>query len=71
MNTAVTVPDIRGLSIKEAKKQLKDIGLELQINKKDESVEIDEDKTSIKEQTPKPGISINYGSTVICEINEN
>ena len=65
----VTVPDIRNLSIKDAKKQLKDIGLELQINNKDQSIQINENKTTIKEQTPKPGISINNGSVVICEIN--
>ena len=69
VKTEVTVPDIRNISIKEAKKQLKEIGLELQINNQDEGATINESETVIKEQIPKPGISINSGSSVICEIN--
>ena len=65
----VTVPDIRNMSIKDAKKQLKDIGLELEIKNKDESQEIKESETIIIEQTPKPGIIINSGNKIICEIN--
>lgn len=65
----ITVPDIRNMSIKDAKKQLKNIGLELEIKNKDELQEIKENETIIKEQTPKPGIIINSGNKIICEIN--
>ena len=65
----ITVPDIRNMSIKDAKKQLKDIGLELEIKNKDELQVIKESETIIKEQIPKPGIIINSGNKIICEIN--
>ena len=37
--------------------------------KKDELQGIKESETIIKEQTPKPGIIINSGNKIICEIN--
>ena len=59
---AVTMPDIRNMSIKEAKKLLKESNLEIDLTE-----EIDEENTIIKEQTPKPGIVINSGNKVYVE----
>ena len=59
---AVTMPDIRNISIKEAKKILKENKLEIKLEQ-----EIDEENTIIKEQTPKPGIVINSGNKVYIE----
>ena len=42
---------------------------ELEIKNKDELQVIKESETIIKEQTPKPGIIINSGNKIICEIN--
>lgn len=52
----VTVPEIRGLSIKEAKKAIKDLNLELKIEDMtdEEFRALDYKNTIIKEQSPKP-----------------
>ena len=64
----VTMPNIRGMNIKEAKKVLKELNLSLEINDVEDEKEIDTENTYIKEQTPKPGIKINSGSNVFVEI---
>lgn len=62
----VVVPEIRNLTVKEAKNKLKEVGLELQLDVADEEI----DKESIiKEQIPKPGIKIKNSAKVIGEIN--
>ena len=52
----VTVPEIRGLSIKEAKESIKDLNLDLKIEgmSDEEFRALDYKSTIIKEQSPKP-----------------
>ena len=52
----VTLPELRGLSIKEAKQALKDLDLNLRINgmSDEEFKKLDYATTIIKEQSPKP-----------------
>lgn len=61
----VTVPELRGLSLKEAKTKLKELNMELQVNTTES--EIDEEKTIIKEQLPKPGIVINNTNKIYVD----
>ena len=58
----VGVPNIEGITIEEARKILKDSGLDINIEK-DES--LNEKETIIKEQLPKKGIKLKAGSKVI------
>ncbi len=57
----VTVPNIVGLSIREAKNILKEIGLELIY---EENIG---EETIIKEQSPIEGIKINKGNKIIIK----
>ena len=61
----VQVPNIEGLSIKEAQKSVKELGLELSIE--NDSEELDKENTVVIEQTPKEGITINKGSKVYAK----
>ena len=61
------MPNIIGLSIKEAKKVLKDSGLQLNLNIENLE-EINEEETKITDQTPKAGITINKGSNIYATI---
>lgn len=58
----VEVPNIEGITIEEARKILKDSGLDINIEK-DES--LNEKETIIKEQLPKKGIKLKAESKVI------
>ena len=58
----VQVPNVEGLSIKEAEKTVKELGLELSIE--NDSEELDKENTVITEQTPKEGITVKKGSKV-------
>ena len=58
----VEVPNIEGITIEEARKILKDSGLDINVEK-DES--LNEKETIIKEQLPKKGIKLKAGSKVI------
>ena len=58
----VEVPNVEGITIEEARKILKDSGLDINIEK-DES--LNEKETIIKEQLPKKGIKLKAGSKVI------
>ena len=58
----VQVPKVEGLSIKEAEKTVKELGLELSIE--NDSEELDKENTLVTEQTPKEGIAVNKGSKV-------
>lgn len=60
----VSVPDIRGMTVSEAKKLLKENGLSLELR---EEQEISGDEI-IKNQTPMPGIEVNEGSKIYYEI---
>lgn len=64
----VTVPDIRNMNLKDAKKTLKDEGLEIQLNIDDSNQNLIEEKTIIVDQTPKPGIIVDRGANIICNI---
>ena len=69
----VIVPNIKGLSIKEAEKILKDVGLEISfeniVNNAEENNEgLDKENTIIKEQTPTEGIKINKGNKIFVKI---
>lgn len=58
----IEVPNIVGMSIKEAEKLLKESKLEISIE--NESEELDKENTVIKEQMPSSGIKINSGNKV-------
>ena len=62
----VEVPNIEGLTIKEATKILKDSSLSIQIENEPEN--LDKENTIIKEQVPKKGIKIYEGTKVIIKI---
>ena len=61
----IQVPNVQGLSIKEAEKVVKELGLEL--NVENDSEEIDKENTVVTEQTPKEGITVNKGSKVYIQ----
>ena len=63
---SVTVPNITGMSVKDATKALSDLGLSLTYD--NQNLEIDNSNTFITEQTPKEGISINSGNSVYCKV---
>ena len=65
----VTVPNITGLSIKEAENTVKELGLEISfeniVNNAEENKEsLDKENTIIKEQAPTEGIKINKGNKI-------
>lgn len=59
-NKEVTVPEIRNITVNEAIEKLKAVGLDYNINYKGELNK----EAIIKEQLPKPGLSINTGVKV-------
>ena len=63
------VPNITGLSIKEAEKILKEKDLELSIEGITEENEetLDKENTIIKEQTPTAGIKVKKGNKVFVK----
>lgn len=61
----VAVPNIVGMSVSEAEKTLKDVGLELEIDTEDE---IDKKEVIVKEQLPKYGIKVYAGTKVTVTI---
>ena len=62
----VSVPNVTGLSIKEAEKILKEVGLELSVEGLTEENEetLDKENTIVKEQTPQAGIIVYKGNTI-------
>lgn len=58
---AVTVPEIRNITVKEAIEKLKQVDLDYNINTE---AEINKEEVMVKEQLPKPGLSINSGTKV-------
>ena len=63
------MPNVTGLSIKEAEKILKEKDLELNIEGITEENEetLDKENTVIKEQTPAAGIKINRGNKIFIK----
>jgi stage V sporulation protein D (sporulation-specific penicillin-binding protein) len=57
---SVTMPDITGMSINDAKKALKELGLEMEVIREGETV---------TDQLPKNGIKINSGTKVTIYAN--
>lgn len=60
----VEVPNVEGLSIKEAEKQLKESELEMSLESEEK---IDKENTMVKVQTPSAKIMVNRGSKVYLE----
>lgn len=71
----VTVPNVTGLSIKEAETILKELGLEISFGNvendaesiEENEVSLDKENTIIKEQTPIEGITINKGNKIFVQ----
>lgn len=65
----VSVPNITGLSIKEAKKILKEVDLEISIEgiTEENKESLDIENTIIKEQTPTEGIKIKKGNKIFVK----
>ena len=64
----VVTPNLIGLSIKEAQKNLKEIGLDLCIDEGiAENELLDKENTIITEQIPKEGIKINKGNKIFIK----
>ena len=61
----IQVPNVEGLSIKEAEKVTKEVVLEISIQ--NDSEELDRENTIIKEQSPREGVSVNKGSKIFVE----
>ncbi len=58
----IQVPDLLGKTLEEAQKVARENEIELVVE--DETEELDKQSVSIKEQTPKPGITIKKGSKI-------
>ena len=56
------VPNIEGLSLSEAEKTIRKLGLDFSIN--NDSEELDKENLIVTEQLPKEGICVNKGSKV-------
>ncbi len=62
----VEVPNIIGMTVKDAKNTLKELELEIKISNSYEGMK--ESETIIKEQIPKGGIIQEKGGYVVCEV---
>ena len=65
IKTEVTVPNVVGMTISEAEKDLKEVGLELDL---DIEGEINKKEVIIKEQLPKYGIKVYEGTKISVTI---
>lgn len=61
----IVVPEFRNKTVKEVKKEVKELGLELQINNENEE---DFNERTVINQLPLPGIKINSGSKIYIDI---
>ena len=61
----VQVPNVEGLSIKEAEKATKEVGLEISVQ--NDSEEINRENTIVKEQSPREGVSVNKDSKIFVQ----
>ncbi len=69
MIESIEMPNVTGITIKEATKILKDIGLEVNVDNKTEETNKEENKEKIViEQLPKKGIQVNSGTTITLYI---
>lgn len=61
----IEMPDVTGMSVSEAKKALKELGLEVDIgNESEESDEQGNSEKTVIDQLPKKGIQVNSNATV-------
>ena len=61
----IEMPDVTGMSVSEAKKTLKEVGLEVDIgNQPEENYEQENSEKTVIDQLPKKGIQINSNATV-------
>lgn len=65
----VVIPNLTGLTIKEAKEKLKEQGLEIEYEK-NEGETIDEKEEVICEQLPKQGVKVKQGNKVMVQISK-
>ena len=65
--TEIEMPNLIGLTIKDAKEKLKELNLELEYEKS-EHEDIKESETIITEQLPKKGVRIKEKSKVVVQI---
>ena len=61
----VQVPNVEGLSIKDAEKATKEVGLEISVQ--NDSEELDRENTIVKEQSPREGVSVNKESKIFIQ----
>lgn len=61
----VRVPNVEGLSIKDAEKATKEVGLEISVQ--NDSEELDRENTIVKEQSPREGVSVNKESKIFIQ----
>ena len=64
-DTQIETPDLRGKTLKEAKEIIKELGLELELNEKEEN---NINEGVISNQIPFPGIKINKNSKIYVDI---
>ena len=62
----VTVPNVVGMTVKEAKSELKKVELDIKINNQPEN--LNESEAIITEQIPNAGITQEKNGYIICEI---
>lgn len=61
----VQVPNVEGLSVKEAEKVTKDVGLEISVQ--NDSEELDRENTIVTSQSPMEGVNVNKGSKIFVQ----
>lgn len=59
----IEMPDVTGLSLNDAKKVLKELNLEIEVNGEDL------EEKPVKDQLPKKGIQLQEGTKVVLYIN--
>lgn len=62
----VKVPNVEGMTVKEAQNTLEKVGLDFQIE--NELEELDKEKVIVQEQLPKKEISVYEGTKIILKI---
>ena len=61
----VQVPNVEGLSVKEAEKVTKEVGLEISVQ--NDSEELDRENTIVTSQSPMEGVNVNKGSKIFVQ----
>ena len=61
----VQAPNVEGMSIKEAEKIVKEVGLEISIQ--NDTEELDKENTIVTLQSPREGVSVNKGSKIFVQ----